>query len=186
MWYAQRNVIISLVTVFVVLPMCFPRCALIPTLRFLGCFAVHHSTAFQQALHRLDSSVGHDCVLNAHRNLSSLHWISTAGVCGFIYTAIAIVYESSKVRGAHLNVLSPLACLVSAVHPRVHCGSCSACLRTACSSISCHGPPALGVQFRINQTRAESRRVGDSMAWSACADHLGEGGQMGWRPPHQV
>lgn len=29
MWYAQRNVIISLVTVFVVLPMCFPRCALV-------------------------------------------------------------------------------------------------------------------------------------------------------------
>lgn len=32
------------------------------------------------------------------RNLSSLHWISTAGVCGFIYTAFAIVYESSKVQ----------------------------------------------------------------------------------------
>jgi hypothetical protein len=46
-------------------------------------------------------------VFNVHRNLSSLHWISTAGVCGFIYTAIAIVYESSKVRNSRQSC-SPL------------------------------------------------------------------------------
>lgn len=45
------------------------------------------------------------------RNLSSLHWISTAGVCGFIYTAIAIVYESSKVRNRHIlsAIMKPTA-----------------------------------------------------------------------------
>lgn len=51
------------------------------------------------------SFVNSNCVPNDCRNLSSLHWISTAGVCGFIYSAIAIVYESSKVRFRVLRIL---------------------------------------------------------------------------------
>lgn len=40
---------------------------------------------------------------DAHRNLSSLKWVSTAGVCGFLFTAVCIMIRGSQIvadRGA--------------------------------------------------------------------------------------
>lgn len=122
------------------------------------------------------------------RELSSLQWISTAGVCGFIYTAIAIVYESTKVLRQKFATSVEVSEQKSASFLLARCSKSpglSAALKLPRSS------QHLRTQACWHQLRGESPHAGGRCAVSKWipvlpADCVAPGREVGGRAPFQV